>query len=227
MTGKESWLIAIVALLAAGCVTIEPYDYTAMRRSDPKSVLVVPVINNTVDVTAPDLFLSTIAKPLVERGYYVFPVNTVREMLADQGLSDVNMIHAADPRRLAKLFGADAVLYIAIDEWTAKYIVLSTTITVAMRYELKDGRTGETLWAHAETINYNPSNSSSSGNPVADLIVMAASAAIHKAFPEGNLLMLSRQANTNSLYRRKTGLPAGPYHAQYGEDRSHFPVHTQ
>ena len=72
-----------------------------------------------VDVTAPDYFLSTVPIPLAERGYYVFPVNLVKRVLEDDGLSDAVLVHSADPKRLAALFGADAVLYVTIERWDA------------------------------------------------------------------------------------------------------------
>jgi len=117
------------------------YDYAHFRAEAPRSILVVPVTNKSVDVNAPDYFLATIATPLAERGYYVFPVNMVKSVLSDDGLSDANLVHAGDPRRLGELFGADAVMYITIERWDARYAVLSTAVTV----ELSLGQTATAL----------------------------------------------------------------------------------
>jgi hypothetical protein len=73
------------------------------------------VVNKSVDLNAADYFLSTVPIPLAERGYYVFPVNLVKRVLEDDGLADAFLVHSADPARLAALFGADAVLYVAIE----------------------------------------------------------------------------------------------------------------
>ena len=72
----------------------------------PRSILVVPVVNNSVDVTAGDYFLSTVPVPLAERGYYVFPVNLVKRLLEDDGLADASLVHGAQTDCLAALFGA-------------------------------------------------------------------------------------------------------------------------
>ncbi|OLE47786.1 MAG: hypothetical protein AUG46_05330 [Acidobacteria bacterium 13_1_20CM_3_58_11] len=113
---------------------------------------VVPVINRSVDVNAPDYFLATIAVPLAERGYYVFPVNMVKSVLADDGLSDANLVHAGDPHRLGELFGADAVMYISIERWDAKYAVLATSVTVELTYNLKSTHTGQELWKNHQAL---------------------------------------------------------------------------
>ena len=212
-------LLLLLALV--GCTKQVKYDYEAFRRSKPKSILVVPVANNTVEVLAGDLFLCTISQPLAERGYYVFPVNLVKETLEDEGLNDSHMVHQADATRLAEIFGADATLYISIEQWTAKYILVSTSVEVDFAYSLKDGETGETLWRHQKRAVYS-TQQGNSGNPLADLIAGAIVATMEKAFPEGRLLELTRQANGQSIYSRYTGMPLGPYSPKYGKDTKYY-----
>lgn len=203
--------VAISALLAvsllAGCAHT-PKDLTKFRAASPHSILVVPVINESVEVTAPDYFLSTVSVPLAEKGYYVFPVNLVKRMLEDEGLSDANLVHSASAPKICKLFGSDSVLYVRIKEWNAKYWLLSTTVNVKLDYAIKDCKTGETIWDHEQVMTYAPHNSST-GNPFGDLIVMAVNAAVTKAAP--NYVPLARQANTLAFYKEGVGFPAGPY----------------
>ena len=213
--------IALLSLVTffAGCVGSPPrYDYTQFRTEGPRSILVVPVINKSVDVNAPDYFLATIATPLAERGYYVFPVNMVKSVLADDGLSDANLVHAGDPHRLGELFGADAVMYISIERWDAKYVVLATTVTVDLNYALKSTHTGEILWKTHQSVVYQPQQSSAGG--LAGLLADAIAAAITKAAP--NYMPLARQANGGAINLKGTGLPAGPYDGMFGKDASDF-----
>jgi len=214
-------LVLLVPLLAlVGCVASpKKFDYTKFRNANPHSVLIVPVVNKTVNVDAPDYFLSSITVPIAERGYYVFPVNLVKQVMADDGLSDADMVHANDPIRLAGLFGADSVLYVSIERWDAKYAVLATTVTVQLSYELKSGRTGEALWSNKQTLVYSP-QANSTGNPIADLIAAAVTAAVQKAAP--NYMPLARQANAQAIYVPGQGLPAGPYDGQYQKDAQTF-----
>ena len=142
-------LAVCAAAALAGCAaprTVEKNDYSKFRAENPRSVLVVPVVNRSVEVDAPDSLLTTITRPLAERGYYVFPVNLVKQVMNEEGMSDADMVHANDPVRLAGLFGADSVLYISIERWDARYAVIGTTVTVALTYTLKSGKTGETIW---------------------------------------------------------------------------------
>ena len=84
-------LTAVLIFSLSACVTppdIVKHDYTAFRDANPSSILIVPAINKSVEVDAPDYYLSTAAKPLAERGYYVFPVNLVKRVMEDDGLAD-------------------------------------------------------------------------------------------------------------------------------------------
>lgn len=206
-------LCGLIALLSS-CVMPpqeEGYDYTAFRTADPRSILIVPVVNNTVDVDASDYFLAAISQPVAERGYYVFPVNMVKRVMEEDGLADANMVHSADPTRLAELFGADAVLYVSVERWDAQYALLVTTVTVEFSYVLKGGDTGEELWRTDQKFVYQ-SEGGGSGNGIADLVIMLVDAALTKASP--NYMPLARQANASAVLETHHGLPAGPYRSE-------------
>jgi hypothetical protein len=209
---------SVLGMVACAPVPVHN-DYHAFRHSDPHSILVVPVVNRSVDVDAPDYFLSTISKPLAERGYYVFPVNLTKRVMEDDGLGDADLVHANDPTVLGKMFGADSIMYITINRWDAQYAVLATSVTVDLSYALKSGTTGETLWTHKQTMVYSP-QASTAGNPLAMLIAAAITAAIAKAKP--NYVPLAQQANAISVYKGGQGLPAGPYDGQYKSDGATF-----
>jgi hypothetical protein len=212
-------LIFGAVLMLTACVSAPTrYDYAHFRTESPRSILVVPVINKSVDVNAPDYFLATIATPLAERGYYVFPVNMVKSVLSDDGLSDANLVHSGDPRRLGELFGADAVMYISIERWDAKYVVLSTTVTVELNYSIKSTHTGQELWSNHQRVVYQPQASGNAG--LAGLIANAITAALAKAAP--NYMPLAHQANNGAINLKGTGLPAGPYDGLFGKDASDY-----
>jgi hypothetical protein len=212
-------LIFGTVLMLTGCASApKRYDYANFRTESPRSILVVPVTNKSVDVNAPDYFLATIATPLAERGYYVFPVNMVKSVLSDDGLSDANLVHSGDPRRLGELFGADAVMYVSIERWDAKYVVLSTTVTVELNYSVKSTHTGQELWSNHQRVVYQPQSSGSGG--LAGLLANAITAALAKAAP--NYMPLAHQANNGAINLKGTGLPAGPYDGLFGKDTSDY-----
>jgi hypothetical protein len=224
---RASVLGALAAIALAGCVKHEPYDYTAFKEENPRSVLVVPVMNNSPEVGADDYFLATISVPVAERGFYVFPVNLTRALLADAGLSDPGLVHEADPVKVAKLFGADSILFIKINNWEAQYLLLTTQVTVGFEYLLVSGKSGRTLWESSRTLVYTP-DTVSTGNIIADVAVMAIQAAATKIAP--NYIPLARQANWQAIAAvdTQTGQPMrnmglhpflyGPRHPLYKSD---------
>lgn len=209
-------LVLFLGVFLVGCVSndITPYDYSSLRSENPKSVLVVPAVNRTVDVDAPDYFLSTISRPLAERGYYVFPVHAVKRLMEDDGLNDADLVHGADPTRLGQMFGADAILYVSIERWDAQYIVIQTTVTVDFNYVMKSASTGATIWEGRQQMQYTPDDGGGG------LIGAIVNAAVAKAAP--NYIPLTQQANGLVLNTHHRGLPAGPYQVDYLQDQTKF-----
>lgn len=213
--------VVAASLSLGGCATAPSgKDYAAFRAEGPRSILVVPALNNTLNVPAPDYFLSTISRPFAERGYYVFPAYMVKRVMEDEGLSDAGLVHGADASRFNRLFGCDSVLFVTIQQWDSKYMVIATQTTVKFDYTLKSCKSGATLWQESQGMVYSP-QSSNSGNPLADLIAMAVVAAIQKGAP--NYIPLAIQANMLAAGMPGRGLPAGPYQpAQFGKDQAAF-----
>jgi hypothetical protein len=213
--------LAVVAASLSACVTApSPKHYGSFYAEAPRSILVVPTLNNTGAVQAPEFFLSTISRPFAERGYYVFPAYMVKRVLEEGGLSDAGLVHATDSSRLGTLFGCDAVLFVTIQRWDSQYVVLATQTTVAFDYVLKSCKTGEVLWQDQQSMVYSPQGNSS-GNILADLIAQAVIAALEKGAP--NYMPLTMQANAAAAMTPGRGLPAGPNLAQHGQDRAAFP----
>jgi len=209
-------LVYLVIGALTGCAAAPPaaYDYSAFREADPRSILVVPPVNNAVEVDAQAFYLATISRPVGERGYYVFPIGMVKGLLEEEGLADANLVHEGDPRILAEMFGADAVLYVTIQRWDARYMVFSTSVTVQFDYLLRDGRTGDELWSASVTRVYSSDDSSAGG--VGGLITNAIAAAVERASPR--YVPLAREANYQATTQAHKGVPAGKYHPRYGQD---------
>lgn len=203
--------VLLAGACLSACVTIQPppaKDYSAFKAEGPRSILVVPALNNTVNVQAPDFFVSTISRPFSERGYYVFPAYMIKRVLEADGLADAGLVHGVDARRLENLFGCDSVLFVTIEKWQSQYVVLATQTTVEFNYTLKSCKTGALLWSDTQTMVYSP-QANSSGNPLADLIAQAIIAAVEKGAP--NYMPLTMQANAAAAGTPGRGVPAGPY----------------
>lgn len=216
--------LVTVSAAVAGCATAPASkDYSAFAAERPRSILVVPALNNTLNVPAPDFFLSTISRPFAERGYYVFPAHMVQRIMEDDGLGDAGLIHSAQTSRLGRLFGCDAALFVTIQQWDSKYVILATQTTVRFDYALKSCKSDSTIWEDTQTMVYSPQANSSGGNPIAALIAQAIVAAVEKAAP--NYMPLTIQANALAAGTPGRGLPAGPYlPALYQKDQATFPT---
>lgn len=147
------FLLFAAQLLLTGCVTVPPKDYTAFRQSNPRTLLVLPPVNETTEVIAPYSLLTTVTRPLSELGYYVVPVVMADHFLKENGLNLPAEMHEAPLERLQSVFGADAVLYITVEKYGSKYQLISSNTMVHARARLVDARTGVEIWqGRTETV---------------------------------------------------------------------------
>ncbi len=204
-----------IGLLAAGLAACAPKPpplptYPASIGAPPRSILVIPVVNTSTEVEAADAFLATLAVPLAERGYYVFPTTMVKRVMEDDGLGDADMVHAADTKRLAEIFGADAVLYAKITDWNSRYIVLAVSTSVAIQYDLRLGSTGHTIWQENTHFTHTVGPQNSGGGIIGALVAGAVAAAIERAAPA--YVPLASMANAQAMLSHQSKLPPGPYY---------------
>lgn len=197
-------LIVAACLLLTGCVTPPAKkDLSAFYAAAPRSILVVPTINRSLDVDAPNYVLAALPIPIAEKGFYVFPVNTTKFVLEQEGFYEGEQIHRQPTESLAKLFGSDAVLYVTIKQWDAKFVVITTTVTVDFEYRLVS-KDGTEIWKEEKKMQYQPQNNNNAG-----LLGMVISAAIARAAP--NYMPLTQQANQQVFNLGPNPLPIGPY----------------
>lgn len=203
-------LISLCLLALTGCVTQPTQkDMSAFAAAAPRSILVVPVVNKSLDVDAPNYVLSSLPVPIAEKGYYVFPVNTTKVVLEQEGFYEGEKIHEQPASALAKLFGSDAVLYVTINRWDAQFALITTTVTVDFSYRLVSKNDVE-IWQERKQMRYQPDNSNSNAaTPLAAVLSAVISAAITRAAP--NYMPLTRQANQQVFVLGPNPLPDGPY----------------
>ncbi len=206
-------LIGLCLLAAHGC-KVARTDYRTYLDNFPKSILVLPPINESLEVQASGMFLSTITALLSERGYYVLPVAVVDAVLKSEGVPLPPEMHQVSLEKLEEVFHPDAVLYIRIKKWTTTYYVLNATTTVVLDYRLVDADTKLNLWRWQQAFQYSPSNQQS------DLVGMVIVAAVHAA--ESGSGRLERDvavaANQTAFYLPRHGLLTGARHPQYQMD---------
>lgn len=142
------------ALLLAACSNLKPaapMDYSAFKESDPKSILVLPPLNESPDIKASAGMMTASVRPLAEAGYYVFPAAVVNETFQQNGLVNPAEIHAVQLEKLRQIFGTDAVLYITVKQYGTSYQVIQSDTRVTADARLVDARSGKELWSGSAT----------------------------------------------------------------------------
>jgi len=200
---------ALLAIILTGCA-VKPYDYTNYRLHRPRSILVLPPLNQSTAVEATWGYLSTVTRPLAERGYYVFPIAVVDQFLKENGLPGAGEMHQVPLDKVVEILGADAVMYITVEQYGTKYQVLNSATIVAARARLVDSRTGLLLWEGRRVAQHNSSGGQS------NLIGMLIAAAVSQVISTSTDLAhnVSRTTNAMLFHTKDQGLLPGPYHPE-------------
>ncbi len=203
-------LLIVVSLITflTSCASVERdnRDENFIPTNLPLSILVLPPLNNSNEPLASYSYLSTISDPLVEAGYYVFPVAVIDVFLKENGLPTPAEMHSISLEKIDEIIGADAVLYITIERYGQEYQVLRSYAQVEAKAALVDVASGERLWEGRTKVvdSSNDSNNNSLAgmlfNALADQVINSSSDRSHK---------LSRYANRQMLLGPR-GLPIGP-----------------
>ncbi|MDM9596487.1 DUF799 domain-containing protein [Pseudomonas guariconensis] len=219
MISRLTQLLVSVCVLAllTGCAERKTIDYTAYKQSRPKSILILPPLNESPDVKATYSMLSQVTYPLAEAGYYVMPVALVDETFRQNGLSTPADIHQLPPNKLYEIFGADAGLYVTVSDYGTRYMVLSSATVVTASAKLVDLKSGTTLWTGSASASSEEGRQNQGG-----LIGMLVTAAINQiisnvqddaGYPIAGITssrLLTPQPNGGILY--------GPRSPKYGTD---------
>lgn len=210
----SSVLLAFIVL--GGCATPETVDYSAFKQSRPKSILVLPPINESPEVQASYSLVSQVTYPLAEAGYYVLPIALVDETFRQNGLTTPTDIQAVAPDKLREIFGADAALYITVTEYGTRYMLIASDTAVTASAKLVDLKTGTTLWTGTAR-----ASSEEGGNNGGGLIGMLITAAVKQVLNSSTDAAhpIAGIASTRLLSAgQRTGILYGPRSPKYGAD---------
>ncbi|MDR7093913.1 DUF799 domain-containing protein [Hydrogenophaga laconesensis] len=219
MTLSLSRLISMttvaIATLLTGCAAPKAYDYTAFKQARPRSILVLPPVNESVDIKATHSLLSQSSRPLAEAGYYVLPVALVEETFRQNGLTQADDIHAVELKKLNDIFGADAVLYLNVKRYGSTYYVLGSATVVEAQARLVDTRTGTLLWDGKASASSEEGKSNNNGlvgmliTAVVQQVISSVTDQSHEIAGIASQRLLSVQSGK--------GLLPGPRHPAYAD----------
>ena len=121
-------------------------------------------------------------------------------------------LHQLPLNKVAEIVGADAVMFVTLQQYGSKYQVINSATTVQVKARLVDTKTGLLLW---EGTGVAQQNSGGTGNIFADLIAAAITQAVNSG--TDSALDTCRLANVNLFYTKNYGLLYGPYSPEYGK----------
>lgn len=211
-------VMATLTLLASACATAPvAYDYTALRQSKPRTLLVLPPVNHSPDVNASASLLAQTSYPLAESGYYVLPVALVNETFRHNGLEIPEAIHALAPAKLHDIFGADAAVYIDIQSYGSSYKIVASDAVVTASAKLVDLRSGALLWEGSATASSAETRGSNQAG-LLGLLVQAVIEQIANSVSNKSHVVAGITSQRLLTAHRPNGLLYGPRSPLYGSD---------
>jgi len=203
-------------------------NYPEFIASRPRSILVMPPINKSLDVRGPLTFLATSVYPLAESGYYVIPVSLSTETFKRNGVTVAEDAHEISFSRLHEIFGADAALYITISSFGTRFVLIDSITEAAASAILVDLRSGQRLWSgetYLKESSKNRSTNSVSGSSFSDFAISLLEATLEAAIDQvintssNKAHNLGKTANYKMLNSdNQSSILYGPYHPMYGTD---------
>lgn len=207
----------LAILYLAGCTVSQMESatkltaYPKLYQKPIKSIVIVPIANDTTEAEAGSLFSATMIKPLIEAGYYVISLPYTDSLFFAEGIVDGKQLAATPWQTYREIFDADAVLFVNLRHWDTSYIVAYGKVEVAAYYRLISTDSGEVLWQQNDAIEED-----TTGNTdwfLFDLLLTALKTHNTDYAP------LARDMNERVF----DTLPAGIYHPKYLKDQDTYP----
>ena len=205
-----------IAFFLSACgpaMTTKGAEFPLMYQEQPRSLLILPPMNESTDAQAKDYYMTTVEMPFALMGYYTFPVEMVSEIMKQEGVYDTELLYNLPMGKFKEYFGADAVLLTRIKKWDLSYMVLASSLTVSIEAKIVSTDSSQELWKYTGTVVVDLSGGNSGGG-IGGLIASAVATAINTA--AADYVTYARQANSRIIYT----LPVGPYHEAYMKDQS-------
>lgn len=142
--------LAVLALLG-GCVTTPERIQTILP--DPtnpiKTVAILPMVNNTNDVEAPNYVREELAKRMRTLHYAVRPIEQTDQILRDKmGITLGAQLDMTTAQETGKTLGVDGVVYGALEDFVTKSAIMMQEKRVRARFALVKTADGARFWGN-------------------------------------------------------------------------------
>ena len=205
---KNFILISIlITIIISSCApTVNKLTaYSDLYEERPLSIMIMPPINKSTKVDAKMSFYNTLAMPIADNGYYVFPPSLSMQFMQDQSAYDAELLLDKSMNVINQAFDADAVLFTIIHDW--RKVTIGSTVIVNIEYIVKSAKTDEILFNRKGLVRVNAS--SNTGSPLADLAIGMLKTALTKE------VSVARTCNNYTFI----DIPKGKYSSMFGKDQ--------
>ena len=200
------FLIVFLAACSSGNTKYEAWK--KYRDHMPKSIVVLPPVNDTNELEIADITMMQIPEHLAEAGYYVYSPLVVQDYFRSNGAPSAAEVDQIPYQKIHQVFGADAALHVHITDFTYRYFGISAGWHYDVTMTLIDLHSGEALWVGRGMADNNSSGGNGLiGDAIGALAHMAGAAMSDKQKTMENL---SGQALRNILRHKKYGVLIGP-----------------
>jgi hypothetical protein len=190
--------IVIAMAVIAGCAMGAHYTLIPnYNQFMPNSIAVIPVMNDTVDMKAPDIVRPVVYQKVVNWGYESPSLQMIDNVLSQKHIHEAGEINQFTAQQLGEMFSVDAILYTTITDWSTTWLAVYASQTVGLKLELRSAKDDRLLWEGQYTL----AERAIAGNKRQ----MAALAVISAISPYQPLVY----ETVNIIFRK---LPYGPYH---------------
>lgn len=151
--GRVAFLLSglwLACWLSTACSTLEPmYHRVPPDPGNPiKTVAVLPLINNTNDVGAPQYIRNELVARLQALQYRVQPVLQTDQVLRDQlGITLGRQLDMTTVQQLHASLGTDGLVFGVLDDFSTKTFGLLTEKRARLRLTLVNASDGSQMWA--------------------------------------------------------------------------------
>lgn len=187
-------------------------EFPKMYEEQPRSLLILPPMNESTDAEAKDYYMTTTEMPFALMGYYTFPTEMVSDIMKQEGVYDTEILYNMPLDKYSEYFGADAVLFTRIKKWDVSYMVVESTLTVSIEAKIVSTKTSQELWGYTGTVIVDLTGGGAGGG-LGELIAKVIIAAINTA--TADYVEHAHTANKRIIQT----LPFGPYHEHYMKDQ--------
>lgn len=208
-------VVAVSILFLTGCgpaMATKGAEFPKMYEQQPRSILILPPMNESTDAEAKDYYMTTTEMPFALMGYYTFPTEMVSDIMKQEGVYDSETLYNMPLNKFYDYFGADTVLFTRIKKWDLSYMVIAAKLTIQIEAKIMSTKTSEELWTYVGTVVVDLGGGNSGGG-LGGLIASAIATAINSA--AADYVQHAHTANRRII----STLPVGPYHQLYMKDQ--------